>query len=390
MRRFFTILASLRLTVIVFALSIFLIFSGTLAQVHQGIWTVVDAYFRSLVVTIEFQIFVPKSIATIPGGFWFPGGLTLGTVMFVNLMAAHIVRFKFTKKRMGIIITHFGVILLLAGEFVTGVAAKEGNMTILEGQSSNYTEDARATELAITDRSGEEDNLVVVVPDTVLASRPRELRHALLPFSISIQEWMPNSFILGPEQNQGKRRGVADSGSANIYAAQPIAVVSGVEGSTVDYPSMYVSFSKNNEIMGTYLLSAYLEKPQAVFVDGKTYWVELRFARSYKQYTLHLIDFKHDLFTGTQTARNYSSLVQLLDPERNVDREVLISMNNPLRYAGETFYQASFLQDDSGTVLQVVKNPGWLIPYASCTLITIGMLIQFGTRLVLTLRKSAA
>jgi len=35
-------LASLQLTVVIFALSIFLIFAGTLAQVHAGIWTVVD------------------------------------------------------------------------------------------------------------------------------------------------------------------------------------------------------------------------------------------------------------------------------------------------------------------------------------------------------------
>lgn len=388
MRKTLLTLASLRLTVVVFALSIFLIFAGTLAQVHEGIWTVVDTYFRSLVVTIDFQIFVPKSIATIPGGFWFPGGLTLGTIMLVNLVAAHIVRFTFSRKRLGIIITHFGVILLLAGEFVTGIAAKEGNMTILEGQTVNFTEDVRATELAVTDVSGESDNVVVVVPDTLLESSST-IQHGLLPFTMQIHEWMPNSFILGPEQNQGDRKGKASSGSASIYAAQPIPVANGIDGATVDYPSMYVTFQKDGEDAGTYLLSAYLEKPQAVMIDGKTYWVELRFARSYKPFALHLIDFKHDVFTGTQMARNYSSLVRLIDHDRNVDREVLISMNHPLRYSGETFYQASFLQDDTGTVLQVVKNPGWLLPYISCTLITIGMLMHFGVRFVSSLRKKA-
>ena len=55
-----------------------------------------------------------------------------------------------------------------------------------------------------------------------------------------------------------------------------------------------------------------------------------------------------------------------------------IYMNHPLRYSGETFFQSSFLPGDRGTILQVVKNPGWLMPYVSCGLVSIGMLIQFG------------
>jgi cytochrome c biogenesis protein ResB len=40
------------------------------------------------------------------------------------------------------------------------------------------------------------------------------------------------------------------------------------------------------------------------------------------------------------------------------DREVLIYMNNPLRYAGETFYQAGFDErDERVTILQVCETP---------------------------------
>jgi cytochrome c biogenesis protein ResB len=41
-------------------------------------------------------------------------------------------------------------------------------------------------------------------------------------------------------------------------------------------------------------------------------------------------------------AKNYSSELRLVDSTRGVDRNVKIWMNNPLRYAGETFYQQSF------------------------------------------------
>jgi hypothetical protein len=52
-------------------------------------------------------------------------------------------------------------------------------------------------------------------------------------------------------------------------------------------------------------------------------------------------------------------------------------MNNPLRYAGLTFYQASYGQDDRLSVLQVVRNPGWLLPYIACGLAGLGMLAHF-------------
>ena len=70
--RFLKPLASLRLTVILFAMAMFLILAGTLAQVHEGVWTVVDRYFRSLFVRIEFQLFVPREVLRIPGAILFP------------------------------------------------------------------------------------------------------------------------------------------------------------------------------------------------------------------------------------------------------------------------------------------------------------------------------
>jgi len=380
-------LASLKLSVVIFALSMFLILAGTLAQVHDGIWTVVDDYFRSLSVTIPLQLFVPQDIAKIPGAIWFPGGLTLGVAMLVNLIAAHTVRFKFRKKRIGIILTHLGVILLLVGEFVTGFAAQEGNMTIREGETVNFVEDIRTSEIAIVDQSMPSEDLVVVIPQRQLAKKNAKISHGLLPFTIAIDEWMPNSQILGPMQDQHDRKGRADSGMARELAAFPVPRANGVDGATVDAPSAYVTLSKGDRQLGTYLLSLFVNQPQAVEVDGKMYWISMRFKRTYKPYSLYLEDFKHDLFTGTQMARNYSSQVRLIDRNRNVDREVLIYMNHPLRHAGETFYQASFLQDDAGTVLQVVKNPGWLIPYVSSGLITLGMLIHFGIRLVPALRR---
>ena len=43
------------------------------------------------------------------GSFPFFGGWALGTAMLINLLAAHLVRFRMTWKRSGIFIIHAGV-----------------------------------------------------------------------------------------------------------------------------------------------------------------------------------------------------------------------------------------------------------------------------------------
>ena len=79
--------------------------------------------------------------------------------------------------------------------------------------------------------------------------------------------------------------------------------------------------------------------------------------------------------------------MRLERPDTHENREVLIYMNNPLRYWGETYYQASFDPDNQGTILQVVHNPSWLTPYFSCVLVAGGLVVQFLTHLVGFIKK---
>ena len=97
------------------------------------------------------------------------------------------------------------------------------------------------------------------------------------------------------------------------------------------------------------------------------------------------------MYPGTDIPRNFSSRVVVERPNTGEKREVLIYMNNPLRYAGETYYQASYDPDNHGTILQVVHNPSWLTPYFSCILVGAGLLLQFGIHLLgFTLKRKPA
>lgn len=390
MRKVLENLSSLKLTVALLSLSMFLTLAGTLAQVNQGIWTVVDLYFRSIFVLVPLQIFMPEDIVRLRGAIPFPGGLTLGVLLFVNLTAAFVVRFTWSPKRIGVIISHAGVILLLVGEFVTGMAAKEGNMTIDEGASANFVEDIRTSELAIVDSSDSTNDTVTVIPQGLMDSPGTMIEDSRIPFTIKINEWMPNSGFLGPMQATQSQLRRADTGLGRNMAAIEIPAATGVDGANVDVPSAYMTLSHQGKEIGTYLFSVGLTELQSVKVGDKEYQVALRFERTYKPYTISLIDFRHDKFVGTNVPRNFSSQVRIQDPARNTDREALIYMNNPLRYAGDTLYQASFKPGDKTTILQVVTNPGWLLPYISCAMVTLGLLIHFGMRLAAPIRRKVA
>ena len=116
----------------------------------------------------------------------------------------------------------------------------------------------------------------------------------------------------------------------------------------------------------------------------------MRPARYYKPYSVTLQKFTHERYPGTEIPKDFSSRVTLKDPERSISRDVLIYMNHPLRYRGETYYQAGFQKDDSATVLQVVRNPSFLAPYVACVIVALGLLVQFGHHLVGFSRKRRA
>lgn len=103
----------------------------------------------------------------------------------------------------------------------------------------------------------------------------------------------------------------------------------------------------------------------------------LRSERTYYPFTLTLVKFNHDTYPGTDIPKNFSSKLRLKTPDGRDDRDVLVYMNNPLRYSGLTFYQSGFDNNDTTTILQVVRNPSWLLPYVACVLMSVGLTVQF-------------
>ena len=458
-----TPLASLKITVVLFGLALFLILAGTLAQVDYGIWTVMEDYFRTFVAHVELQIFMPHTWAVKLGidetKVPFFGGYTLGLAMMINLLAAHAIRFKISAhgqrlmigvigsllglgiivysilvstmtlwpyksplqfwpvlglstfglavltvpslllygKRTGIVLLHAGVIMMLINEAVTGLGAVEGQMAIEQRGTSNYVYDIESAELAIVDIADPAGEKVIAVPDDQLKEPNRVIRDERLPFDIKVVSYMKNSRLIDVDV-AGNRKNPATKGRlGQAYIAEPIEVGKGTDSNMkADIGSVYLTLTKkgSGEELGTYLFTTHREYMEPIVFDGKVLKANMRFAREYKPYSIHLLEFRHDKFVGTNKPRNFSSRVLLIDEDHPKGREVTIRMNEPLRYKGETFFQSSFLteagNDALGTVLQVVRNPGWLIPYIACMVVSLGMIMHFALTLSKFVKKFSA
>lgn len=243
-------IASLKITVVLFVLSGLLVFFGTLAQKGQGVWTVVDNYFYSWVVMVEFQYLLEfgkvflgvradASTADWPSwlkAFPFPAGKLLGWLMVVNLTAAHVIQFfnvfdgvvkqanrtrstageilALLGKRSGIFVLHGGVLFMLLGEYVTREFAVEQQLHMPAGGASNYAFETRNFEVAFVDRTSPDVDKVAVLPagklKKAVEARDRATRYNLpapstrfshpdLPVDVEVLAYYPNSRVVSVE-----------------------------------------------------------------------------------------------------------------------------------------------------------------------------------------------
>lgn len=383
--RLLKILSSLRLTVILLVLGLVLIFVGTLAQVHEGLYNAQVRYFKSWVI-IGVTLFGTKMPWLI-----LPGGYTLGSVLLVNLTVAHFTRFKWTWRKSGIFMTHLGIILLLLGQLGTDILSTESAMRLEEGETKNYSEDFHANELVLVNKSLPNEDEVVAIPESFMQGKG-ELKHPQLPFTVKVKEYWPNSFLtnFGPFiaeslAKEGFVRPTADQGIGPKVMVLPMPVVTAMDSRNI--PSAVIEVTAGGAVKGSWLVSSQTSAKQVVEHDGKSWEMALRFKRHYKPYSFTLMDFTHERYPGTDLPKDFRSRVRVVNPSKNEDREVEIFMNNPLRYDGMAFYQASFEPGDTVTVLQVVKNPSWLTPYLACLMVGLGLTVQFMIHLVEFTRK---
>jgi hypothetical protein len=378
-RKAFNLITSLKLTIACLAGAMVLIFAGTIAQVHLGIHEVQQRYFQSF-----FVWWPPEgSSFRVPV---FPGGHLIGAVLLVNLVAAHAKRFRWGWGKLGIHLIHAGLIIMLAGGLLTDLLAVESYLRLAHGDTKNYSEHARLMELAVIDTTNPEFDQVTAIPEGSLR-RKREIEHRSLPFRLVVKNFFQNSRLHMHAETKTGARPLANQGPGAQVIVEAAPRATGIDernvvSAVVEVVPIDPANGAPQPALGTWLVSDALGAEQGFNCAGRTWQIAIRPARYYKPFSVTLQKFTHDRYAGTEIPKNFSSRVTLIDPERTVNRDVLIYMNHPLRYRGDTFYQSGFQKDEQATILQVVHNPGFIAPYAACVIVAAGLLLQFGYHLL--------
>jgi len=352
---------------------------GTLEQTRTGLFEVQRKYFESFVL---FHDFGPVSIPL-------PGANLVMCLLAVNLFVGGLLRIRKSWSTAGIVVAHVGIAMLLASALVKHSWSEDGHVTLYEGQSADHFESYFRLELAVVEKLEGGQVREHLVPHERIedAQRgPLRLTSADLPFAVELEsvtrncrpEWGATAGAHGPVVVDGVQlvpRPIDARAEANIAGAC-VAIVNERDG-----------------VRRRALLWAAESRPHTFVADGRSWAISLRKERYPMPFAVELERFTKEEHPGTSMPKSFASDVQVT--AGTTERNVKISMNEPLRDGGLVLYQASWGPSNARpgdrlfSTFAVVRNPADQWPLAACLVIAAGMLFHFVRKLVRYVRLEA-
>ena len=358
----FEFFCSYLLSIILLSILIVLVYLGTLAQTEMGIYEVQKMFFDS----IFFMYPITESIS-VP----LPGGYLILSILVVNIICGGIIRLKYGKRTLGILIIHIGVIYLLLAGLVSFHFAQHGFVRLNEGESADYFESWTDWDLQITEFS-EEEKVSYRVPINNSVSG-REFNDESLPFTIKFLRYAKNATI-------------TQSSSSHSVDGFSIKMEPVEQDAARNVPAVKIEIDNKRAIVwGRSLLPFVIEK------DSKEYQFKVIRKREKLPFELTLQKFTMELHPNTDQASFYESNVKV-----NGTSEVLIQMNEPLRLYGVAVFQSSYEKHQTAnnilytSVFSTVVNPSDQWPLYACIILSIGLLLHFIPMLIKYVKKGEA
>tara|TARA_R110002096_G_scaffold46589_11_gene124316 strand:- start:1101 stop:2348 length:1248 start_codon:yes stop_codon:yes gene_type:complete len=383
----FQLFTSFKLATVVLVFMTLITLYGTLAQVELGLFAAKKLYFHSFFVIHDFWGTIPMIL---------PGGLLLMIVLFTNMVFGAIIKSRKRWRGAGLLISHTGMLMLLASGFVTWAFASDGYMALYPGMKSDRVESYRKWQFEIVPLKddGSAENVWILPSDELSSIRPDEKRvyqTDALPFSIVINGFSINATpvpLSAPISASAKGKEID---GFKLVPQDP------AKEAAANFPGCYVEFQPKEEGAKPIeaIISAYSagfgpgEKPMPFqFEVGGQKYGALLAKKSWKvPFEVHLDEFIFDRHPGISMARGYESKVTRLE-EGKPEKAIEIKMNEPMRYEGFTFFQESFGPagsqpgDRMYSQFAVANNPADQWPLYSLIVTSCGLGIHFLTMLV--------
>ncbi len=350
-----------------------LIFFGTLYQAEHGLY--------------EAQLkFFGYGGVLVGGYFPLPAASLVLWVLAIQLIVTmgFVLPLKWSK--FGLWISHIGILTLLIGGFITQIMAVESQLTLAEGETGNFTTAYHEYELAFWEEHGD-TNVVLAYEDTFLR---QGATLDILPYHsrMHITAYYQNCDAFTTKATGGPKF-INPSAIGMLQSRKPEKEV------TQNAPGITLVLTEKDKPPLDILLYGQEQQPLQLTLDGKRVSMMLRLRHYPLPFSLKLTDFVKNVHPGTDMASSFESYADLNEggtQSATASRPVKIWMNNPLRYGGYTFFQASYAQAPGmieKSTFAVVTNPGRVLPYVSSLIVFGGLLLHFLIKLVPFIRKEA-
>lgn len=389
--RFYRFFTSFKLATVVLVFMTVVTLLGTLGQVEHGLHAAKQKYFHS-------WFFVEK-IGGVP--LLFPGGLLLMIVLFLNMTLGAIVKVKKRWKGFGLLVSHIGMLMLLAGGFVTWAFSTDGYMALYPGMTSNRVESYREWQLEIVplSKDGKAEKAWIYPAALLETMQPDEQRVILaesLPFDVVLNGYSKNAT---PIPTSAPMAANVTGKEIDGFKLSPQKASKEAEQ---NLPGCFVEFRPRDggqpvEAMlwaGSYKFDPREKSMPFPFTIGDQLYGALLVKKSWTvPFSVKLDEFIFERHPGVMTARNYESRVTRLE-EGSPGKALEIKMNEPMRHGGYTFFQESFGPsgsqpgDEMFSQFAVANNPADQWPLWSLVVTGTGLGIHFVIMLISFVTRS--
>jgi hypothetical protein len=371
--RIFDVLSGFGFATILLLLLGLLTWFATLEQIDSGLYATLNKYFHWKSVFLIPEINGKMIPLPLLGGYW------AGVLLLINLTLGGVIRIRKGWKHSGNLISHLGIILMLVGGGVAHHFSERGNMAVGEGESSNTAEDYFEYVVEVAEIKDDKPATVHVIRgenlDDLTEGNSRIIKLPALPFDLEIAGYMENASpvsITERAPSQGER--VADG---YYLMTNPPQV-----NAEMNTAACYVRVvQRDGTKSDPFILAGASFHPFSLRHDGRIFTVDMRKRLWPMPFTVQLDKFTADFHPGTMKPSKFVSNITRI--ENGGEAKVTIQMNEPMRYEGLTFFQASYGPPGAGpgqrmySVFEIVKNPADKWPEYSLYIVTFGMLVTF-------------
>ena len=173
-------------------------------------------------VAVVTAICVVETWAMLQVGYstW-PGWLLMLAVTVPNLALVAYAHYKLRWPKVGVMLTHLGIVIMLVGGLLTSLWQRETRMIITTGETATYSASDMECELAIVSDAGDGQEDVVAIPQSLL-DKGGTITLPNLPFAVKVRTFMRNSDLLKLAAGETPPHPVTE-GYGKTHKASPIA-----------------------------------------------------------------------------------------------------------------------------------------------------------------------